>query len=49
MNEEINKKWIKIKWDIVPEWMLVFDLIILGYFEDGWYWFNGYEWDIIGI
>ena len=45
----MNKKWIKIKLKIVPESILDFDLIIVGYFEDGWYWFNGYEWDIISI
>ena len=42
----MNKKWIKIKWDIVPKWVLVFGLINWGYFEDGWYWFKGYGWDI---
>ena len=42
----MNKKWIKIKWKIVPELVLIFDLMNKGYFEDGWYWFNGYEWDM---
>ena len=45
----MNKKWIKIKWDIVPALKLGFGLMNWGYFEDGWHWFNGYEWDMISI